>query len=209
MSLTKPFIRDNALPRILMPGDLEATQDVLTPLTTVGSGTILAQLLAASILYRTGPVGAYVDTTDTATNIISQLGYAQQYDSYRFRFVNTVAFACTFTGGVGVTVVNPTINASSVKDFLVQITSAAPQTIVAASQTNASAVVTGMTLAQTNAISIGQSVTGTGIPGSTTVIGIQSGVGVTLSANATSTAVINALTFSPTVTITGIGQGLL
>ena len=212
MSFTKAFVRDSGLQRVAIVGDVVATNDVLTPLTTVGAGTLLAPLLVATILYRTGPTGAYADTTDTAANIIALLSQAgvQQGDSYRFRHINTVAFACTLTGGAGVTVVNPTVNASSVKDFLVQVTSAAQVSVVGnCSTTNASAVVTGMTQAQTSAISIGQAVSGTGISGGTTVIGIQSGVGVTLSANATATNNPVALTFSPTVTITGIGQGLL
>jgi hypothetical protein len=52
-------------------------------------------------------------------------------------------------------------------------------------------------------------VTGTGIPASTTVLSVQPGVGVTLSANATATNNPVALTFSPRYTVLGLGQGLL
>lgn len=214
MPLLKPLARDNGIVRNMQLGDVLSQMENFQALATVGAGTILAPMLVSSLFNRTGPTGAYVDTTDTASNIINYIASFgsgdQTGDTWRFRFVNTVAFACTFTGGTGVTIVNPTVNASSVKDFLVQVTSAAPQTTVGnASQTNASAVITGMTLAQTNAISIGQLVTGTSIPANAYVIGIQSGVGVTISANATATIAPNALTFSPSLTITGIGQGLL
>lgn len=219
--LQKVLIRDNALLRPSIVGDTIASQDLLSNLTTVGAGTLTASLLLTSIIYRTGPVGAYIDTTDTAANIMNYLSSAaspqtlisastpqiQVGDSWRVRFVNTVAFACTFTGGTGVTVVNPTINASSVKDYVFQCTAGGVQSIAAVNQTNGSAVLTGMTIAQTSQLMPGQTVTGSGLSG--IIISIQSGVGCTLSANATSTLALNAATFNPTFTATGIGQGLL
>ena len=178
-------------------------------------------MLTNDIISRTGPTGAVNDTTDTAANILLQLSTSgvpsalitvgsplvQTGDNWRIRYVNNVAFAITMVGGTGVTVVNPTINASSVKDFSLAITAGGEQTIAAVSQTNGSAILTGMNLQQTSQIQVGQTVSGSGLSG--TVLSIQPGVGVTLSANASSTLAINAATFSPSITITGIGQMLL
>ena len=66
-----------------------------------------------------------------------------------------------------------------------------------------------MTQAQTNTVAVGQLVTGTNIAAATTVISIQSGIGVTLSAAATASITSNALTFSPTLRIDSLGQKLL
>lgn len=216
MSLTKPLIFDGGFERAINQGDIPGGAEINNNLTTAGAGALTGTLLAGSILYRTGPTGAVADTTDTAANIIAALvspgQNVQAGTSYRLRYVNTVAFAITLTAGAGVTlfgVGTATINASSVKDFLVTLNNTTPQSISTATTTNGSAVVTGMTAAQTAALSVGQNVAGTGIAGSTTVIGVQPGVGVTLSANATATNSLVALTFTPAVTIQGLGQGLL
>lgn len=211
MSLLKPFIRDNALQRPVSIGDLLGASETIAALATAGAGTITGAILANNIINRTGPTGAVADTFDTATNIINALGgNAQQGDSWRVRYINTVAFALTLTAATGVTITgNAVINASSVKEFLVQITNATPASIVSAATTNGSAVITGMSLAQTSAITPGMLATGTGIAASATVLSVQPGVGVTLSGNSTATAAIVAVTFAPTVTITNLGQGLL
>lgn len=205
-------IYDNGLERKQGIGDLVAAGEILTTLTTIGAGALLAPILANTIISRTGPTAAYADTVDTAQAIVTQIsgsGPANVGDTYRFRYINNVAFAATITGVTGVTVTNGIVNASSVKDFLLTVTNPTPSTVVVASITNASTAVTGMTLAQTSLISVGQLVSGTGIAGSTTVVAVIPGVGVTLSANATATNALATLTFNPTITILGIGQGLL
>ena len=68
---------------------------------------------------------------------------------------------------------------------------------------------TGLTQAQTNQLTIGMAVTGAGIPANTVITGISPGFSVTMNNNATATATNVAVTFSPTLTIEGIGQGLL
>lgn len=211
MALLKTLVKDGSFTRNEQPGDIVATQDVVNSLTTAGAGSISGALLSSTIINRTGPTGAVNDTLDTAANIIAALATAGLGDSYRVRYVNNVAFAITLAAqaNTGVTVTNPVVNASSVKDFLVQITNPTPTSIAAAATTNGSAVITGMSLAQTSAVTPGQQVSGTGIAGGTTVLSVQPGVGVTLSANATATNALTALTFNPTVTILGIGQGLL
>lgn len=209
MSLLKMMTRDNGLMRQVSIGDLLGASEILTALTTAGAGALTGALLANNILNRTGPAGAVADTVDTATNIINAVPGAATGDSWRLRYLNNTGFAITVTGVTGVTVTNGIVNASSVKDFLIQLTSATPQSISTAATMNASALVTGMSLAATSLVTPGMLVTGAGVTGGTTVLSVQPGVGVTLSANATATAALVALTFNPVVSITGLGQGLI
>lgn len=226
MSAVKMVVYDGGLQRQALPGDVMAQGEIIAALATVGAGALTAALMLSGILNRTGPVAGYIDTTDTAANIIAAMvsNYAFQATaltgvssgvavppgtSVRLRIINTVAFANTMAAGTGVTLVNGTINASSVKDYLLQVTNGTPQQVFAANQVTATAIITGLNQFQTAQLSVGMLVTGTNIAGGSTVISIQPGVGVTLSANTTATLNNNALTFSPTVTVTGLGQGLL
>lgn len=205
-------VYDNGLERKQSIGDLVAAGEYLGALATVGAGALTAPLLANTLINRTGPVGAVADTVATADAIVaaaSGSGPANNGDTWRIRYINNVAFAITVTGVTGVTVTGGTVNASSVKDFLLTIVNSTPASIAVGATTNTSPVITGLTLAQTSAISVGQLITGTGIPAAATVIAVNPGVGVTISANATATATLVALTFSPVVTIQGIGQMLL
>lgn len=213
MSLTKALTRDAAMTRLTSQGDINGAAEVVSTLTTVGAGSLTGAILATNILSRTGPVGAVADTTDTANNIllaVSASGYTPQAgDTWRLRYINNVAFAITVTGVTGVTVTNGIVNASSVKDFLITFTNATLQSIAVGNSTNGSAILTGFDMGETSFISPGMLVSGTGIPGGTTVLSVQVATGVTLSANASATNSNIAFTFSPTVTILGIGQGLL
>lgn len=215
MSYVKPTVYDNSFQRQVTQGDVVAGGEVVGTLTTVGAGTLTAALITGnSIISRTGPTGAYNDTTDTAANIIGALAVNGQTpmpaSTHRLRILNTVAFIGTMVAGTGVTLAGVTaIAASSYRDYLVALTNTTPTSIAAAATTNASAVITGMDSSETSVVSPGQLVTGTGIPAATTVLSVQPGIGVTLNANATATASLVGLTFSPTVTITGIGGGLI
>ena len=217
MSAAKPVIYDGNIPRQVVQGDLLCAGEVINnALTTAGNGTILGSMLATGILNRTGPVGIFTDTTDTAGNIIAAIFGGinntglQNGTTFRVSYINSVAFAATLVGGTGVTLgANTGVAASSVKDYLVTVTNGTPLSVQIANQTNASAVITGMTQAQTNVVAVGQLVTGTNIPAAATVISIQSGIGVTLSAAATASITSNALTFSPTLRIDSLGQKLL
>lgn len=225
MSLATPLIMDGNLTRAMAPGDVLNTQEVVQTLTTVGAGAVTAAMMLSGLLSRTGPTGAVADTLPTASSLVNALlpggGYVGGGTStppglmpgatYRLRYINNVAFAITLTApDASVTVTSPVVNASSVKDVLIQIQNGTPLYIGnSCSTTNGSAVVTGMSQAQTQNVTPGMLVTGAGIPGGTTVLSVQSGVGVTLSANATATATPVALTFSPRYSVLGIGQGLL
>jgi hypothetical protein len=227
MSVFKPVIYDGMIQRQMFPGDVMGGGEILNALTTVGAGTLTGALLTSGIINRTGPVGGFTDTTDSAANIIAALIAQYSYQqsptngissgnaiqpglTFRLRYINTVAFAMTLAAGTGVTITaNGNVNASSVKDYLLTVLNGTPQQVFAANQTSGSAVITGLTQFQTSLLSVGQLVTGTNIPGGASVISVQQGVGVTLSANATATLSLNALTFAPSVSIVGLGQGLL
>lgn len=215
MSLVKPLVKDNGFQRGVNIGDIVAGGEVIGALATIGNGALTAALLTGySILSRTGPTGAYADTTDTATNIIAALAVNAQTPmpgtTFRQRILNTVAYINTYTAGTGVTLAGTTdIAASSWRDYLIALTNTTPVSIVAAATTNGSKVITGMTDAQTALVSPGQLVTGTGIGASAKVVSVQPGIGVTTDVNSTATASLVAVTFSPTVTITGLGGGLV
>lgn len=64
---------DGDILRPFSVGDVMDTQEGFTALTTVGAGTILAAAIAGGTLRRTGPAGGFIDTFDTANNIINAL----------------------------------------------------------------------------------------------------------------------------------------
>lgn len=224
MSVVKGVVYDGGLQRQALPGDTVAQGEVIGALATVGAGVLTAVLLLSGIINRTGPVAGYIDTTDTAQNIINAMIANYPYlapntglsggaavpngTTVRLKIINTVAFANTMAAGSGVTLVNGTINASSVKEYLIQVTCGQPTQVFAVNQVTGTAVLTGMSQFQTSQLAVGMAASGTNIAAST-IISIQPGVGVTLSANTTATLSLNAVTFAPTVTMTGLGQGLL
>lgn len=218
----------------VMPGDLIAGGESVLggALATVGAGTWTAGLIGNGILYRTGPVAGYADTTDTATNILAALAgngsgaEALAGTTFRMRFINTVAFAMTLTLGTGIVTGLGTLNvaASLWREYLWTILNTTPSQIINCGTTNASAVVTfnfppGMTSypigSDPRAVNItpGATVSGTGISAGTTVLGVTQGqggiTGVTLSANATATNAAVALTFGPTMRLDSLGSGTL
>lgn len=220
------------------PGDTLLTPDIFSTLTTAGAGSILANAMLTGLLYRTGPAGAYADTFDTAANILTALagnlpnGPIVPGLSFKLRHINSVAFIGTFnspaSGGFqnGSNYVSgtTTVPASSWRDFLFTFTSVQLPIVNICSTINGSPNVL-WTLAPGQvselqgpsalAVNImpGCSVTGTGIPASTTVLGVTQGqggtLGITLSANATATNAAVALTFGPTLVVGSPGSGTL
>ena len=214
MSVTKPVVYDGGFQRSVAQGDLLGANEVVATLTTAGAGALTGVLLASNILSRTGPAGAVADTLDTPANIISAVkgptsNSPNAGDTWRLRYINNVAFAITVTGVTGATVTNGVVNASSVKEFLVTLVNATPLRNAVATTTNASKTVTGMTQADTDNITTGMLVTGTGITGGTKVAAVVPSSGVLLDTNAIASTVGVVLTFSPVVTVLGLGQGLL
>jgi len=105
---------------------------VNTPLATAGNGVLLAAALIGSVITRTGPTGAFTDTTDTAAAIISALPTEAPINtSWLLTIRNTTPYAQTIAGGVGVTLNSggSVIPANSAGMFLVQYTGAASITL--------------------------------------------------------------------------------
>lgn len=223
--------RGSPNPEYAQPGDVVGAGETIGTLTTVGSGTITAATIAQGLLLRSGPVGGFTDTTDTAVNILTAIaGPAYQAivgagTTWRFRYINSVAQAMTFAAGAGVVAGVGTLNvaASLTRDYLLTVLSTQQPYTIQSNTTNASAVITfvlppGLTAYKIGPdpaainIQVGASVSGTNITAGTTVIGVttsQAGVtGVTLSANATGTTSAGGtpLTFGPTVKIDSIGS---
>jgi len=99
-------------------------------ITTAGAGVLTAAGIVGGLIMRTGPGGAYDDTTDTAVAIIALLDNPAIGDSFEFTIVNGVAFAGTMLAGVGVTLAGVTANAASkVRRYHCQMTAAATVTI--------------------------------------------------------------------------------
>lgn len=230
----KGFSSDG-LERLIHPGDLVAGGENLTAgaLTTVGAGTWLGALIAAGIITRTGPVGAYTDTTDTANNILKAFSSTgvnvEPGITFRTRFINTVAQAMTLAAGRGVTLdtTNGTavVNcaASLVREYLWTILNSTPEVTLPCSLVNATKALTlilppgavAIPLQGSNGnagvlgVTPGMIVSGTGITAGTKVVGITQGqggaTGLTLDTNAASTQALTSLTFSPNILISSLG----
>lgn len=210
--LSKPIIMVQGLQRVAQQGDLLGAAEIIGTLTTIGAGTLTGAVLANSILIRTGSTAAFTDTTDTAANIVaalsgSSIDQVSPGSSYRLRYNNATVADALLAAGTGVTLAgNLSIPRLTSAELLIQVTNSTPTSVVPATTVNGTKAVTGMTQAQTSAISIGQLVSGTGITSGTKVAGITPGTGVTLDTNATADGTLVALTFSPTVTITNLTQ---
>lgn len=217
--LVKPLVSDGGLNRQVNNGDNIAGGEIIPATIATNAITITGSQLSGRFVQRT-TTGAGTDTIDTAANIISALiaglgstGVANG-TSWWVTWIQNAAYAVTLTAtaNTGITVTSGVVNASSVKDFLVTVTNGTPAQSYPGMTTNASAIVTGFTADQLKNITTGMVVTNAvnGLQG-TTVIGVNIGAGsVTFSgnANATSSTPV-AINFSPTITLTGIGQGLL
>lgn len=208
--LARPMVTKNDITSsLLAPGDLLAGGESISAgaLTTVGSGTLTAAMIATGIIYRTGPVGGYTDTTDTATAIIAALaGNFTQAEvvpgtTFRLRFINSVAQAMTFAAGTGVVAGTGTLNvaASLWREYLVTILNASQQQVFQMTGNNGSANLyfgfnvgsggaapTGTTMLPISGsngtggtfnATPGASATGTNLAASATVIGLIAGQG--------------------------------
>jgi hypothetical protein len=215
--LLKPLVMDGAQQRLLNQGDTLAGGEILPATNANAAITITGAMLMNSLINRS-PGGAGTDTIDTAANIIAAIGGGlgttgvQNGTSWRTKWLVTTAFAVTVTAvaNTGIIVNLGVVNASSAKDFLVTVVNGTPAQSFAVNTTNASAVVTGLSLAQTALLTPGMVITNAaaGLQG-LTILSVQPGTGVTLSGTANTTAAGTVLNFSPTITIQGIGQGLI
>lgn len=206
-------------PRQFQVGDVLCGAEQLPATLVANAVTVTGQLLAQSLIQSTETANATY-TLDTAANIILALqnivnvGNIQNGTTWRYRHVNNAAFTVTYaaTANTGNTVVLPTINASSVKEFLITVVNGTPAQTFAATTVNASAVLSGLTQSQCAILSPGMIVTNAvaGLQG-TTILAVNATAGtVTMSGNANATnTVAVAVSFSPVVSVQGLGQGLL
>lgn len=79
-----------------------------TNITTVGNGTLTAAGLVGGLINRSGPTGAFTDTTDSAANIITAIGGFHSGATFFSRIKNGNAQVMTLSAGSGVTL--PTTN---------------------------------------------------------------------------------------------------
>jgi hypothetical protein len=101
-----------------------------TAITTAGADTLTAAGIVSGVILRSGPTGAYNDTTDTATAIIALLDSPADGDSFDFTIVNGVAFVGTMVAGADVTLAGVTANAASkVRKYRCTVTSVASHTV--------------------------------------------------------------------------------
>lgn len=217
--LLKPLVSDGGLNRQIGLGDNLAGGEVIPATIATNAITITGSQLGSRFIQRT-TTGSGTDTIDTAANIIaaliSGLGNTgiQNGTSWWVTWIQNAAYAITVqaTAHTGVTVNSGTVNASSVKDFLVQVNNGSPAQSYSGMTTNGSAVVTGFTADQLKNITPGMVVTNAvnGLQ-DTTVLSTNFAAGsVTFSGNANATSATPVvINFSPVITVTGIGQGLL
>lgn len=217
--LGTPLIMDTDVARAVQPGDLLLTGDRLTPIVNAGNITITGANMLTGIVDHSGGT-APTATFDTASNIIAQLlanvyrgsgantpRGMQNGTSFRLTYINRNSGILTFasTANTGVTLVNMgTLAAASVRTAIVTLNNSTEPSIAVGTSTSGSAIVTAMSQKDTSKITAGMLVTSTVFAAGTTVLSVQQN-SVTLSTNATATASLNALTFSPVITVIGIG----
>jgi hypothetical protein len=108
------------------------TPFVSTNITTVGNGTLTAAALVGDIIVRTGPTGAFTDTTDTAANIIAAFPSGAPLNvANEVLIKNATAFPMTIAAGTGVTLPATVIIPPFMSTiYAVQITSATAVTFI-------------------------------------------------------------------------------
>lgn len=223
MSAIVPATLDGPLLRQIAPGDSLLYPDPVFPTsdTTVNRTIVGADLLRGVQLRA--PAGASADNFDSAANIIAaisnylavgglpvtQQGSLGNGMALRYRIINTGAGAITVgvTANTGVTVNRGAVAAGATKEFSVQLRNITPVVSLFVTTTNTSAIVGGLTPAQTALVSVGQVVTSAtaGLQG-TTVIG-KTDTTITLSGNANATnSTPVAITFSPVIVVEGLSN---
>lgn len=216
MSIGRPLIMANGQARLAEAGDLLVTNERISTLTTAGSGTILAESIAAGIVRRTGPAAGYTDTFDSATNILTALSGSpnsgfdpKQGTSWRFTFINGVAQAMTAAAGEGIQLgTNVNVAASAIRTYLLTCLNDTQRQVFAANTTNVSPTIGGLTSAQCDLLTVGMMVSGAGITAGSLITAINRLAGtLTISNNASATATGVSLVFSPVVNISGLFAG--
>ena len=216
--LARPQLSDGGINRALLAGDTIVTGEIFPAAIATTAITITGTQLQSGWINRTGLAAPGTDTIDSAANLIAAISQGlglsgvQDGTAFRLSWYNPSASAITVAAAAntGVTVSAGTVNAGSVKDFLVTIVDGTPARTFNGIATNASAVITGVSQADVAALGVGQIVTNAvvGLQGQT-IIGLDISKGtVTLSGNANASQAVS-ISASPVVTLQGLGQKLV
>lgn len=109
----------------------ESAPFIVTPITTVGNGTLTAAGLVGGEIVRTGPVANFTDTTATAAQIVAAVPGFLAGETFNILIKNATAFTQTIQAGVGITLpLTVIIPAFSVANYVATIVSATSVTWV-------------------------------------------------------------------------------
>lgn len=215
--LNRQYLSNGGIAQLNQPGDIAVTGEVFPPANTTTAITVTGNMLQAGWINR-NPAAPGTDTLDSAANIIASLTQGlgtigvQNGTSFRVSWYNDSANAITVaaTANSGVTVVKPTINAGSVKEYIVSVINGTPAFTATGTATNGSNLVTGLTDAALAVITPGMVITNAvaGAQGFTVAGVNMTAKSITLSGNATATGPVS-FNFSPVVVAQGIGQRLM
>lgn len=226
MSLFQPAGNVGNIARQMARGDTAFDASVVTTANSTAAISYSLAAIAGGVILRTGTLAGgtndVLTDANTVINAVSITDYARASagSQWRLRIINSnTTQTITLTGGTGITFSGTvTIATNTWREFLIQVVAESLPTIQVGSTTNASAAVQlvgangNQFLNHTNAgnlVEPGMLVTGTGIPASTTVLGITPEGLLQLSANSTATASGVSLSFFPTVIVTNIGSGTI
>ena len=213
MSFGIPVIYDNGAQRLMNIGDVFARGQKL-PVTnaTAANLAITPQMMLQEYILR-NPAGVSNENLDTAANMIQAWGNGiavQAGLTFVLRWIVTTVQTLTVlaTANTGVNVTRPSIVGATFKEYLITVVNGSLAQTFAATTTNASAVVGGLTPAQCALLTPGMIVTNAvaNLQG-TTIIAVNIAAGtVTMSgnANATNGAPGVAIAFSPVVNVDGL-----
>lgn len=214
MSLVRPAVYDQQLMRMPYPGDLLINGEVIPATDTTNTNlTITGAMLLNSFIVR-NPAGVSNENLDTAANMIAawtaggQAPVISPGTSWRFRWINLSANVLTLVAAAntGLVLVRGSVPVSTFKEFLITVVNGTPATtLINVNTINVSAIVSGLTDAQLQAITPGMIVTNAvaNLQGQT-ILGINMGAKtITMSGNANATGV-QTINLSPVVSITGL-----
>lgn len=216
--LVNPSVFDGSTQRPTAQGDVPNNAEIQNAIANAAGVTWSAANVVGTLLLRSGAAGVSDTTPDSSTWINGLLANAylgsgantslgvQVGTTYRLRVISTNTGTLTIVAGTGVTLAGvTTIVTVFCRDYLVTVLNGTPPQTFAVTTTNASAVITGMSAAQTSLLTPGMGVSGTGIQAGSTILSVQPGVGVTLSLTTTATGSLVAVAFIPRIEFRGLG----
>ena len=109
-----------------------ASAEAKGTLTTVGAGALLSAAIAGGLVLRTGPTAAFIDTTDTGTQLAAAIPNIGIGQSFELTYQNSSYSVATLTGGTGVggAATFGTVGPGSWATFLLTYTAANTFTVV-------------------------------------------------------------------------------